>query len=134
MYGNLALFFLSNFAMIEAIMDLYEELKSRGLVYQVASEEGVKKLLSKKGASFYFGFDPTAESLHVGSLLQIVTAKRLETNGLKPIVLAGGATCFGGGPSLKEKERIFKQKEEVDNFVELLKKQLGRFFNFNKET
>jgi len=124
---------LFNFAIIEAVMDLYEELKSRGLVYQVSSEEGVKKLLNAKDASFYFGFDPTAESLHVGSLLQIVTAKRLETNGLKPIVLVGGATGLVGDPSLKDKERILKQKEEVDNLVELLKKQLGRFFNFNKE-
>ncbi len=119
--------------MIKAIMDLFEELKERGLVYHVSNEEGVKKLLNAKGAYFYFGFDPTAESLHVGSLLQIVTAKRLEENGLKPIVLVGGATGLIGDPSFKDKERVLKQKEEVDNLVELLKRQLGRFFNFNKE-
>lgn len=114
-------------------MDLYEELKERGLVYQVSNEEGVKKLLNTKGASFYFGFDPTAESLHVGSLLQIVTAKRLEENGLKPIVLVGGATGMVGDPSFKDKERVLKQKEEVEKLAESLKKQLGIFFNFNKE-
>ena len=124
---------MPNFAIIKAIMDLYDELKERGLVYQVSNEESVKKLLNTKGASFYFGFDPTAESLHVGSLLQIITAKRLEENGLKPIVLVGGATGMVGDPSFKEKERVLKQKEEVENLVGLLKKQLGKFFNFNKE-
>ena len=86
-------------------MDLYEELKSRGLVYQVSSEEGVKKLLNAKGASFYAGFDPSAESLQAGNLLVIITMKRLERAGLKPIVLVGGATGLIGDPSFKDKER-----------------------------
>ncbi len=114
-------------------MDLYEELKERGLVYQVSSEDKIKEYLSKKGNTFYFGFDPTAESLHVGSLLQIVTAKRLEASGLRAIVLVGGATGMVGDPSFKDKERVLKQKEEVGNLVGLLKKQLGKFFNFDKE-
>ena len=71
-----------NFAIIEVIMDLYDELKSRGLVYQVSSEEGVKKLLSKKDASFYAGFDPSAESLQAGNLLIIVTMKKIEKAGV----------------------------------------------------
>lgn len=115
-------------------MDIFSEFKERGLIYQVSNEEGVRKLLNTKGASFYCGFDPTAESLHVGSLLQITTAKRLEANGLRPIILVGGATGLIGDPSFKDKERVLKQKEEVDKLVELLKNQLSRFFDFNKKS
>jgi len=114
-------------------MDILNELKERGLVYQISNEEGVRKVFNTKGTSFYFGFDPTAESLHVGSLLQISTAKRLERNGLKPIALVGGATGLIGDPSFKEKERTLKSKEEINSLAESLKKQLGTFFNFNKD-
>jgi len=123
---------LSNFAIIEAIMDLYEELKSRDLVYQVSSEEGVKKLLNKKGASFYAGFDPSAESLQAGNLLIIITMKRLERAGLKPIVLVGGATGLIGDPSFKDKERALKTEEDVEKNVGAIKNQLSRFFDFDK--
>ena len=85
-------------------MDLFEELKERGLVYQVSSKEGVKKLLNTKDASFYAGFDPSAESLQAGNLLIIITMKRLEQAGLKPVVLVGGATGLIGDPSFKDKE------------------------------
>ena len=122
------LFFLSNFAIIETIMDLYEELKSRGLVYQVSSEEGVKKLLNAKGVSFYAGFDPSAESLQAGNLLIIVTMKRLERAGLKPIVLVGGATGLIGDPSFKDKERALKTEEEVEKNVGAIKNQFSRIF------
>jgi len=128
----MSLFFLSDFAIIEAIMDLYEELKSRGLVYQVSSEKGVKKLLNAKGASFYAGFDPSAESLQAGNLLIIVTMKRLERAGLKPIVLVGGATGLIGDPSFKDKERALKTEEEVEKNVGAIKNQLSRFFDFDK--
>jgi len=128
----MSLFFLSDFAIIEAIMDLYEELKSRGLVYQVSSEKGVKKLLNAKGASFYAGFDPSAESLQAGNLLIIVTMKRLERAGLKPIVLVGGATGLIGDPSFKDKERVLKTEEDVEKNVGAIKNQLSRFFDFDK--
>ena len=121
-----------NFAIIEVIMDLYDELKSRGLVYQVSSEEGVKKLLSKKDASFYAGFDPSAESLQAGNLLIIVTMKRLEQAGLKPIVLVGGATGLIGDPSFKDKERALKTEEDVKKNIGAIKNQLSRFFDFDK--
>jgi len=124
---------LSDFAIIEAIMDLYEELKSRGLIYQVSSEEGVKKLLNAKGASFYAGFDPSAESLQAGNLLIIITMKRLEQAGLKPIVLVGGATGLIGDPSFKDKERALKTEEEVEKNVGAIKNQLSRFFDFDKK-
>ena len=123
---------MSDFAIIEAIMDLYEELKSRGLIYQVSSEEGVKKLLNAKGASFYAGFDPSAESLQAGNLLIIITMKRLEQAGLKPIVLVGGATGLIGDPSFKDKERALKTEEEVEKNVGAIKNQLSRFFDFDK--
>ena len=123
---------MSDFAIIETIMDLYEELKSRGLVYQVSSEEGVKKLLSKKGSTFYAGFDPSAESLQAGNLLIIITMKRLERAGLKPIVLVGGATGLIGDPSFKDKERTLKTEEAVEKNIGAIKNQLSRFFDFDK--
>ena len=123
---------MSNFAIIEAIMDLYEELKSRGLVYQISNEEGVKKLLNIKDASFYAGFDPSAESLQAGNLLIIITMKRLERAGLKPIVLVGGATGLIGDPSFKDKERALKTEEDVEKNVGAIKNQLSRFFDFDK--
>ena len=123
---------MSNFAIIEAIMDLYEELKSRGLVYQISNEEGVKKLLNAKDASFYAGFDPSAESLQAGNLLIIITMKRLERAGLKPIVLVGGATGLIGDPSFKDKERALKTEEDVEKNVGAIKNQLSRFFDFDK--
>jgi len=123
---------LPDFAIIEAIMDLYDELKSRGLVYQVSNEESVKKLLNIKGASFYAGFDPSAESLQAGNLLIIITMKRLERAGLKPIVLVGGATGLIGDPSFKDKERVLKTEEDVEKNVGAIKNQLSRFFDFDK--
>ena len=126
------LFFLSDFAIIETTMDLYDEFKSRGLVYQVSSEEGVKKLLNAKDASFYAGFDPSAESLQAGNLLIIITMKRLERAGLKPIVLVGGATGLIGDPSFKDKERALKTEEDVEKNVGAIKNQLSRFFDFDK--
>ena len=113
-------------------MDLYDELKERGLVYQVSNEEGVKNILNTKGASFYAGFDPSAESLQTGNLLIIVTMKRLEQAGLKPIVLVGGATGLIGDPSFRDKERVLKTEEDVEKNVQAIKKQLNRFFDFDK--
>ena len=111
-------------------MDLYNELKERGLVFQVSNEEAVKAYLSKKGGKFYLGFDPTAESLHVGSLLPITFIKRLENAGLKPIILVGGATGLIGDPSGKSQERNLLDLKTVKKNVCGLKKQLSRFFYF----
>lgn len=123
---------MPDFAIIKAIMNLYEELKERGLVYQISNEEGVKNILNKKGASFYAGFDPSAESLQAGNLLIIMTMKRLERAGLKPIVLVGGATGLIGDPSFKDKERVLKTEEDVEKNVGAIKNQLSRFFDFDK--
>lgn len=114
------------------IMNLYEELKQRGVLYQISNEEAVKKLLNEKNVCFYIGFDPTAESLHVGNLLQIITMKRLQKGGLKPIILIGGATGLIGDPSGKFQERQLNPKEVVKKRSDLIKKQLDRFFESKK--
>ena len=111
-------------------MDIFSELKERGLIFQTSNEEAVKEYLSKKGGRFYIGFDPTAESLHVGSLLPIVFIKRLEEAGLKPIILVGGATGLIGDPSGKSQERNLLDLKTVKKNVCKLKKQLSRFFDF----
>jgi tyrosyl-tRNA synthetase len=111
-------------------MDLFSELKERGLVFQLSNEEAIKEYLSKKGGRFYIGFDPTAESLHAGSLLPIIFMKRLEKAGLRPIVLVGGATGLIGDPSGKSQERNLLDLKTVHKNVCGLKKQLSRFFDF----
>ena len=113
-------------------MRIFEELKERGLIYQVSNEEKVKEYLNKKGNVFYAGFDPTAESLHIGNLLIIATAKRLEKSGLKPIMLVGGATGLIGDPSFSSQERVLKSEEETAKLAELIKRQLAKFFDFQK--
>jgi len=112
-------------------MNIFDELKERGLIFQTSNEEAVKEYLSKQGSKFYLGFDPTAESLHVGSLLPIVLIKRLEKAGLRPIVLVGGATGLIGDPSGKSQERNLLDLKTVKRNVCALKKQLSRFFDFN---
>lgn len=112
-------------------MSILEDFKKRGLIYQLSNDKAVEKLLTSKGEKFYVGFDPTAESLHVGNLLQIITMKRLEKTGLKPIVLAGGATGLIGDPSGRSQERILNSKETVEKWTMGIKKQLGKFFSKN---
>jgi tyrosyl-tRNA synthetase len=112
--------------------DLFNELKERGLIFQTSNEEAVKEYLSNSSAGggnkFYIGFDPTAESLHVGSLLPIVFIKRLEAAGLIPIILIGGATGLIGDPSGKSQERNLLDLKTVRKNVLGLKKQLSNFF------
>lgn len=113
-------------------MNLYDDLKERGLVHQISNEEKVKEYLSKKDNAFYCGFDPSAASLQIGNLLIIVAAKRLELAGLKPIILVGGATGLIGDPSFRDKERVLKTEEEAGENIQLIKKQLSHFFDFDK--
>ncbi len=96
---------------------LYEELKERGLIYQETSEE-VKKALNTPGLSFYCGADPTSDSLHIGSLLPLITMKRLQNYGHKPILLLGGATGMIGDPSGKSKERNLLTPEILDKNIQ----------------
>ena len=80
-------------------MQIYEELIARGLIAQVTNEEEIKKMINEGKAVFYIGFDPTADSLHVGHFMALCLMKRLQMAGNKPIALIGGGTGMGGGPS-----------------------------------
>ena len=108
-------------------MHILDELKERGLVYQVSNEPALRALIDRKGGLFYMGFDPTATSLHAGSLLGIVSAKRLENAGMVPVMLVGGATGRIGDPSGKSQERTLNETEVVESMTAQLEKQIGQF-------
>ncbi|OGM93169.1 tyrosine--tRNA ligase [Candidatus Wolfebacteria bacterium RIFOXYB2_FULL_49_7] len=108
-------------------MHILDELKERGLIYQVSNEEALRALVDRKGGLFYMGFDPTAASLHVGSLLGIVFAKRLEDAGMVPVMLVGGATGLIGDPSGKAQERTLNTSDVVESMTAGLEKQIGQF-------
>lgn len=110
-------------------MDIYNELKKRGLIYQTSNEQEVQKYLSQKGALFYTGFDPSGPSLHIGNLLTVIFAKRLEKAGLKPVILIGGATGMIGDPSGKKQERTLQDEKIIRANVSSIKKQLLKFYN-----
>ncbi|GBD34181.1 Tyrosine--tRNA ligase [bacterium HR34] len=114
-------------------MNIIIDLKKRGLFYQCTEEKELENILNKKKISLYAGFDPTAESLHVGNLLLIITLKRFEMSGHKPIVLVGGATGLIGDPSGKKEERVLNNEQTVEFYSSQIKKQLERFFDFNKK-
>ncbi|AWI13162.1 tyrosine--tRNA ligase [Caldibacillus thermoamylovorans] len=114
-------------------MDLLEDLQYRGLINQITDEEGLKKLLSEESVKLYCGFDPTADSLHIGHLLPILILRRFQLAGHKPIALVGGATGLIGDPSGKKAERTLNAKETVENWVESIKGQLSRFLDFDSK-
>ncbi|MDH5544696.1 MAG: tyrosine--tRNA ligase [Gammaproteobacteria bacterium] len=109
--------------------NVFEELKWRGLVFDAT--EGVEELLAQKKVSFYTGFDPTGDSLHVGSLVPIIGLARLQRFGHTPIALAGGGTGMIGDPSGKTQERQLLSLEQVQHNVECIKQQLARFLDFD---
>ncbi len=112
-------------------MNVFSELQWRGLVYDAS--EGVERHLAEGGVSFYIGFDPTAASLHVGSLLQMMNMARMQRFGHVPIALAGGGTGLIGDPTGKSKERQLLTREQVDENLIGIKRQLGRFLDFETE-
>ena len=114
-----------------SIMNTYEELKARGLVAQVTDEELIKDLINKGEAVFYIGFDPTADSLHVGHFMALCLMKRLQMAGNKPIALLGGGTAMIGDPSGKTDMRKMMTKETIDHNIECFKKQMSRFIDFS---
>lgn len=114
-------------------MDLLEDLQYRGLINQITDEEGLKKLLSEESVKLYCGFDPTADSLHIGHLLPILILRRFQLAGHQPIALVGGATGLIGDPSGKKAERTLNAKETVENWVESIKGQLSRFLDFDSK-
>ncbi|MBA2873829.1 tyrosyl-tRNA synthetase [Anoxybacillus caldiproteolyticus] len=111
-------------------MDLLQDLQWRGLINQVTDEEGLRKLLSEEKVTLYSGFDPTADSLHIGHLLPILTLRRFQLAGHQPIALVGGATGLIGDPSGKKSERTLNAKEVVVQWSERIKEQLSRFLDF----
>ena len=99
-------------------MGIYEELQARGLIAQVTDEQEIRELLNKGAAKFYIGFDPTADSLHVGHFMALCLMKRLQEAGNTPIVLVGGGTGHVGDPSGRSDLRQMMSKETIDHNVE----------------
>lgn len=111
-------------------MHIFDELKERGLVFQTTDEEALRKALEEGQVSYYTGYDPTADSLHLGHLVAILTSRRLQLAGHKPYALVGGATGLIGDPSFKDAERSLQTKETVDGWVAKIQGQLSRFLDF----
>ena len=111
-------------------MHIFDELKERGLVFQTTDEEALRKALAEGNVSFYSGYDPTADSLHLGHLVPILVMKHLQLAGHKPYALVGGATGLIGDPSFKDTERSLKTKDTVEGWVRSIQAQVSRFLDF----
>lgn len=114
-------------------MKVYEELVERGLIAQVTSEEEIKELINNGKATFYIGFDPTADSLHVGHFMTLCLMKRLQLAGNKPIALVGGGTGMIGDPSGKQDMRNMLTVETIDHNCDCFKKQMSNFIDFSND-
>ncbi|MBQ4109813.1 MAG: tyrosine--tRNA ligase [Clostridia bacterium] len=114
-------------------MKIYEELEARGLIAQVTNEKEIKELINNGGARFYIGFDPTADSLHVGHFMALCLMKRLQMAGNKPVVLLGGGTGFVGDPSGRTDMRSMMSAETIQHNCECFLKQIGRFIEFGDD-
>lgn len=114
-------------------MGIYEELKERGLIAQVTDEDKIKDLINNGGAKFYIGFDPTADSLHVGHFMALCLMKRLQMAGNKPVVLLGGGTGFIGDPSGRNDLRAMLDAETIKHNCDCFKKQMERFIEFGDD-
>ena len=113
-------------------MTIYDELVARGLIAQVTDEKEIKDLINNGKATFYIGFDPTADSLHVGHFMALCLMKRLQMAGNKPIVLIGGGTAQIGDPSGRTDMRQMMTTETINHNVECFKKQMSRFIDFGE--
>ena len=113
-------------------MKIYEELQARGLIAQVTDEERIRELVNAGKAVFYIGFDPTADSLHVGHFMALCLMKRLQMAGNKPIALLGGGTGMIGDPSGKTDMRQMLTKEQIQHNIDSFKVQMGRFIDFSE--
>ena len=112
-------------------MGVYEDLQARGLIAQVTDEARVRDLVNTGKAVFYIGFDPTADSLHVGHFMALCLMKRLQMAGNKPIALIGGGTAMIGDPSGRSDMRQMMTKETIDHNCACFKKQMCRFIDFS---
>lgn len=113
-------------------MDILEDLQQRGLVQQITDEEGLRNHLKNEQVTLYCGFDPTADSLHIGHLLPVTILKRFQDAGHKPIALIGGGTGMIGDPSGRTEERSLNTRETVAGFAKALENQLATLLRFNK--
>ena len=112
-------------------MTVFEELKERGLLAQLTDEEEIKELINNGKATFYIGFDPTADSLHVGHFMALCLMKRLQMAGNKPIALIGGGTAMIGDPSGRTDMRSMMTKETIQHNCDCFKKQMEKFIDFS---
>ena len=113
-------------------MKIYEELVARGLIAQVTNEEEIKEMINNGKATFYIGFDPTADSLHVGHFMALCLMKRLQMAGNKPVVLIGGGTAMVGDPSGRTDMRQMMTTETIQHNCDCFKKQMERFIDFGE--
>ena len=114
-------------------MELYDELVARGLIAQVTNEPEIRKMINEGKATFYIGFDPTADSLHVGHFMALCLMKRLQAGGNRPIALLGGGTGMVGDPSGRTDMRSMMTKETIDHNCACFKKQMERFIEFGED-
>ena len=114
-------------------MGIYEELQARGLIAQVTDEKEIRELINGGGARFYIGFDPTADSLHVGHFMALCLMKRLQMAGNKPVVLLGGGTGYIGDPTGRTDMRAMMTPETIEHNCECFKKQISRFIEFGED-
>lgn len=113
-------------------MGIYEELQARGLIAQVTDEEEIRELVNNGKATFYIGFDPTADSLHVGHFMALCLMKRLQEAGNKPIALIGGGTAYIGDPSGRSDMRSMMTPEMIQHNCDCFKRQMSRFIDFSE--
>ena len=118
---------------MEKNMTIYEELQARGLLAQLTDPDEIKDLINAGKATFYIGFDPTADSLHVGHFMALLLMKRLQEAGNKPIALVGGGTGMIGDPSGRTDLRSMMTVEQIDHNCECFKKQMSRFIEFGED-
>ena len=114
-------------------MQIYEQLKARGLIAQVTNEDEIRELVNAGKATFYIGFDPTADSLHVGHFMALCLMKRLQMAGNKPVVLIGGGTGYVGDPSGRTDMRSMMTPETIQHNCDCFKKQMERFIEFGPD-
>ena len=114
-------------------MGIYEELQARGLIAQVTDEKEIRELINNGGAKFYIGFDPTADSLHVGHFMALCLMKRLQMAGNKPVVLLGGGTGYIGDPSGRTDLRAMLSPETIEHNCDCFRQQIGKFIEFGDD-
>ena len=114
-------------------MEIYEELQARGLIAQVTDEQEIRELINKEGARFYIGYDPTADSLHIGHFMTLCLLKRLQMAGNKPVVLLGGGTGFVGDPTGKTDMRTMMTPEKIKHNCACFRRQIGRFIDLDED-